>query len=103
VTVGPVLALSGAALLAVLGVVLLIAPRCEGSWATRLRLAGVGTVSTITVLVSGLVCLVVAYQIGVRVFGVQTFRVPAWIAVGGGAAAVLLSLLTDAIENRRDG
>lgn len=101
-TAGPALALAGASMLALLGVLLLVAPRREGSWATRLRLAGVGEVSTVTVLVSGLVCLVIAYQIGARALGVHPFRVPVWLAVGGGAMAVALSLVTDAIQNAGD-
>lgn len=96
------IAMLGAVALGALGVVLLVAPRRAGSWATRLRLAGVGVISTVTVLVAGLACLVVAYQLAVRALGVHTFRVPVWLAAGGAALAIALSLVTDAVESSRD-
>ncbi|HBS29944.1 MAG TPA: hypothetical protein DEB06_10990 [Phycisphaerales bacterium] len=96
-------ALSGALVLGLLGLTLLIGGRREGSWVSRIALAGVGPVSRITTLVGGLALLVLGYQLGARALGVAAFRVPGWAAVALPLGAVGLSLVSDAIDNRRGG
>jgi hypothetical protein len=65
------------------------------------RLAGVGAVSSTTLMVSGLACVGVAYHLVVHSLGITGFRAPWPVALGVAGAAVGLSLAADAIENRR--
>ncbi|MBL8745480.1 MAG: hypothetical protein JNK58_03895 [Phycisphaerae bacterium] len=96
----PMIPVAFAALLAVLGVVAFIAARREER--PRFVLAGVGTISHVTLYVGGLAAFAVAYHVLAYALDLKQFRAPWWVAVGIALASVLLSLWIDALENRRD-
>ncbi|MDX2115664.1 MAG: hypothetical protein SFZ24_08605 [Planctomycetota bacterium] len=92
------LQVGGGALVAALGLWLL--SRARRDTTEEIHLAGVGGLSSLTLSVSGLSCLALAYHAFAYAFNFTTFRAPMWIALVGALAAVLLSLLADKLENR---
>lgn len=94
------LPLIAAAALAALGVWCLVAARREPE--PSIFLAGVGRVSPVTLFVGGLAAIGIAYHLVVHSLDLPHFRAPWWAALGTASGALLLSLLTDSIENRRD-
>lgn len=97
-----VLALAAAVVFACMGAGVLAAPRLFRS-ELRFHLAGVGEVGPVTMLVTGVACLILSYHIVVHALGVMAhFRAPMWMAAAGAAVAVLASLGLDAMDNRRD-
>lgn len=96
------LALAAAGLFAAIGIGVLAAPRFRRK-PIQVSLAGVGELSPITVLVSGVASLIVSYHIVAYALGVMAhFRAPLWIVFVGAAVAVLGSIGLDAVDNRRD-
>lgn len=97
-----VLALIAAALLAGAGLWCLALGRRDESSAPALALPGVGVVSQITWLVSGLACLGVAYHLVAYTLNTLVqLRAPWWLALTVAAGAVLASLGVDHMENKK--
>lgn len=97
-----ILALGAAGIFAAIGVAVLAAPRLKRG-PIRISLAGVGAMSSITILVAGVASLIISYHIVTHALNVAAhFRAPLWLAFGGAAIAVLASLGIDAIDNRRE-
>lgn len=87
-----------AALLAVGGVVCLAIGRREPG--PRVHLAGVGAVSRVSACVFGLALLGLAYHVVAHTISGVRLRAPMGIATGVAVAAMLTTLLVDAVENR---
>lgn len=92
--------LAAGAALVVGGVVLGAALRARGG-RLGIELAGVGPVSAVTQTVAALALIGIGYHVVVHAAGLEQFRAPLPVAGGVGIAAVLGSLLIDAIERRR--
>lgn len=87
-----------AALLALGGVVCLALGRRERG--PRVRLAGVGPVSRVSACVFGLALLGLAYHVVAHTFSGIHLKAPIGVATGVAVAAMLVTLLVDALENR---
>lgn len=92
-------ALICAAALVAGGLYLMTVWRREGERALKVVLPGVGRVSELTLLVTGLACLWLAYHVAVYTLGASGFRAPAWVALAVGVGSVLASLGVDRLES----
>ena len=66
-----------------------------------IALAGVGRLSAVTVMVTGLALAGVGYHVGVHALGFVQFRAPLPIAIGVAVVAVVCSMGMDAHDNGR--
>lgn len=99
--ISPALAASfaAAALLAAIGIYAFIAARRDEP--PPYRLTGVGQISHVTLLVSGIASFAMAYHVIAYALDMREFRAPWWLALTVAAAAVVMSLGVDALENSR--
>ncbi len=87
----------GAAVL-IAGAALTLLARARFEFGPPLRLPRVGEVSEVTLSLSAVALLVLAYHVVVYSLGIEGFRAPMWAVLAGGACVIVGSLLLDAFE-----